>query len=180
MENLITINLRDLDDEILERGFLTDDKLESECDYKTWQFGSDRHTDARYFVDKKSGIEMYCSPCFENDWGTLYFQANNIYGDNGFGECMEVIEVDLKPYFGDIEKQKEIWRSTAEKVMDQLEQMPNYGEIVAEHMVNESIFNLFSLEEYNETFKNDKATFDRIDYLKECLITEFKKVKNKK
>ncbi len=123
---------------------------------------------------------MYCSPCFENDWGTVYFQANNVYGDNGFGECVDVIELDIKPYFGDLEKQKELWRSTAEKVMDQLEQMPNYADIVAENMVTEKVHEMFDDVEYNNTYKNDKATFDRIDYLKECLITEFKKVKNKK
>jgi Asp-tRNA(Asn)/Glu-tRNA(Gln) amidotransferase C subunit len=123
---------------------------------------------------------MYCSPCFESDWGTIYFQANNVYGDNGFGECVDVVELDIKPYFGDLEKQKELWRSTAEKVMDQLEQMPNYADIVAENMVTEKVHEMFDDVEYNNTYKNDKATFDRIDYLKECLITEFKKVKNKK
>jgi Asp-tRNA(Asn)/Glu-tRNA(Gln) amidotransferase C subunit len=178
--NKIVIDLNDLTDEILERGFLTDDKLKGECDYKQWEFSRDMHTDARYFRDKKSGIEMYCSPCFESDWGTIYFQANNVYGDNGFGECVDVVELDIKPYFGDLEKQKELWRSTAEKVMDQLEQMPNYADIVAENMVTEKVHEMFDDVEYNNTYKNDKATFDRIDYLKECLITEFKKVKNKK
>jgi hypothetical protein len=178
--NNITIDLRELSHEILDHGFLTDEKLNSECDYKQWEFASDLHTDARYFRDKKSGIELYCSPCFENDWGKIYFQANNVYGDNGFGDCLDVVEVDIKPYFGDIEKQREIWRSNVEKIMDQLEQIPNYADIVAENMVGEKIFEMFELNEYNETYKNDKATFERIDYLKECLITEFKKVKNKK
>ena len=180
--NNITIDLRELSHDILDRGFLTDDKLQSECEYKGWEFGSDRHTDASYFVDPKTGLELYCSPCFENDWGTIYFSVNDIYGNGGFGDILgEVIEVDIKPYFGDIEKQREIWRKQVHAIIDNIETLiPTYNDIVAEHKVSEMVYQIYENQEFVETMNNDKATYERIEYLKECLIAEFKKVKNKK
>lgn len=175
------VNINDLPNFLLDEGFLTDEKLKGESDYKGWELMSDNHTEATYFCDSKTGLELYCSPCFENDWGTIYFQMNNIYGEDGFGECLDVIEVDLKPYFGDIEKQKEIWRGVIYDLIDNVEKhVPTYNDIKAEHMVSELLHQMYENNEYMETYRNDKATFERIEFLKECLITEFKKVKNKK
>jgi hypothetical protein len=178
----ILIDIRELSNEMLDQGFLTDDKLRKEADYKGWEFSMDIQTGAALFLDPRSGLEMYCSPCFENDWGTIYFSVNNIYGNGGFGDVLgEVVEVDIKPYFGDIDKQKEVWRENAYHIIDNVETLvPGYYDIVAEHLVSEKVYEIYSDNEYVDTMNNDKATHERIEFLKECLVAEFKKVKSKK
>lgn len=180
--NQILININDLSPEMLNAGFLTDEKVRWESGYKGWEFSLDIQTGAALFLDPKSGLEMYCSPCFENDWGTIYFSVNNIYGNNGFGDVLgDVIEVDIKPYFGDIEKQKEVWRENAYHIIDNIETLvPGYSDIVAEHLVSEGVYKIYEGNEFMETMNNDKATYERIEFLKDCLVAEFKKVKSKK
>lgn len=180
--NKILIDIRELSHDMLEAGFLTDDKLKNEADYNGWEFSMDIQTGASLFLDPKSGLEMYCSPCFENDWGTIYFSVNNIYANNGFGDVLgDVIEVDIKPYFGDIDKQKEVWRENAYRIIDNIKTLvPGYSDIVAEHLVSESLYKIYEGNEFIETMNNDKETYERIKFLEECLVAEFKKVKSKK
>lgn len=162
-----------------EELFLTDDKLHDEADYNGWEISFDNHTNAVYFYDPKSLLELYCSPSFEGDWGKIVFCLSSQYlfeDDDNTRVIDEIFVLDLA---GDIEGQRAKWRATAHAIIDDIKHhVKQYDDMVLRARVDSAVFGLYDGREILEAMTSNRDTYARIQFLTESLYNEFKKIKS--
>jgi hypothetical protein len=159
--------------------FLTDDKLHSENDYNGWEISFDNHTGAVYFHDPKSLLELYCSPSFEGDWGKMVFCLSSQYEFEDDDNTRVIDEIFVLDLAGDIEAQRTKWRAMAHAIIDDIyHHVENYSDMILRARVDSAVYGVYDGREFINAIENKSDTFARIEFLKESLYNEFKKVKS--
>jgi hypothetical protein len=159
--------------------FLTDDKIYYEPDYNGWQFGHDNQTNAVYFHDPKSLLELYCSPSFEGDWGKMVFSLSSQYAFEDGDNTRVIDEIFVLDLAGDIEGQRAKWRAMAHAIIDDIyHHVENYSDMILRARVDSAVYGLYDGREFINAIENKSDTFARIEFLKESLYNEFKKIKS--
>ncbi len=159
--------------------FLTDDKIYYEPDYNGWQFGHDNQTNAVYFHDPKSLLELYCSPSFESDWGKMVFCLSSQYEFEDGDNTRVIDEINVMNLAGDIGTQLALWRNMAHSIIDDIyHHVENYSDMILRARVDSAVYGLYDGREFINAINNKSDVFARIEFLKESLYNEFKKVKS--
>ena len=161
-----------------EKLFLTDENLYDEGDYNGWQIGHDNQTNAVYFFDPKSLLELYCSPSFEGEWGVINFSLSSQYNFGPNENVMNIKTCNVMRFMGDIDEQKKAWRRNAYFIIDNiLERVLNYDEMVIRTRIDKAICDSFSHSEYRDLIMDKRDANARIEFLKDALVFQILKSK---
>jgi hypothetical protein len=161
-----------------EELFLTDNKIEHDINYKGWDFSFDNQTNAAYFYDPKSLLELYCSPSFEGDWGKIVFCLSSQYNFENGDNTLTIEEINVMNMAGDIKGQYKIWEKTAHAILDNIKQhVKQYDDFVLETGISKAVNNYIGDKKYCDLLRNNIEQLARIDALKDALIIEVKKSK---
>lgn len=170
--------IKEMSEEELNDSFLTDENLYDEGDYNGWQIGHDNQTNAVYFHDPKSLLELYCSPSFEGEWGTINFSLSSQYAFNDNDNVLDVKTCNVMRFMGDIDEQKKAWRRNAYNVIDNImEHVLNYDEMVIRTRIDKAICDSFSHSEYRDLIMDKRDANARIEFLKDALVFQILKSK---
>lgn len=170
--------IKEMSDEELNDSFLTDENLYDEDDYNGWQIGHDNQTNAVYFHDPKSLLELYCSPSFEGDWGNINFSLSSQYAFNDNDNVLDVKTCNVARFMGDIKEQKKAWRRNAYSVIDNImEHVLNYDEMVIRTRIDKAICDSFTIGEYRDLIMNKRDANAVIELLKDTLVNQIIKSK---
>jgi hypothetical protein len=170
--------IKEMSEEELKDSFLTDENLYDEDDYNGWQIGHDNQTNAVYFHDPKSLLELYCSPSFEGDWGIINFSLSSQYAFNDNDNVKHIKFCDVTRFMGDIKEQKKAWRRNAYSVIDNImEHVLNYDEMVIRTRIDKAICDSFTHSEYRDLIMNKRDANAVIELLKDTLVNQIIKSK---
>lgn len=170
--------IKEMSDEELNESFLTDENLYDEDDYNGWQIGHDNQTNAVYFHDPKSLLELYCSPSFEGDWGIINFSLSSQYAFNDNDNVLNITRCNVMRFMGDIDEQKKAWRRNAYFIIDNiLEHVLNYDEMVIRTRIDKAICDSFTHSEYRDLIMDKRDANARIEFLKDALVFQILKSK---